>query len=47
MVKQNVVIGVFKPAESNSGLYFVPILRLHRVLATFQLKHMTVFAGFP
>ena len=46
MVKQKVVIGVFKHAESKSGLYFVLTLLLHRFLATFQSKHMTVFAGF-
>ena len=46
MVKQKVVIGVFKHAESKSGLYFVLTLLLHRFLATFQSKHMTVFVGF-
>ena len=35
MVKQKVVIGVFKHAESKSGLYFVLTLLLHRFLATF------------
>ena len=43
MVKQKVVIGVFKHAESKSGLYFVLALLLHRFLATFQSKHMPVF----
>ena len=47
MVKQKVVIGVFKHAESKSGLYFVLTLLLHRFLATFGSKHMTFFAGFP
>ena len=47
MVKQKVVIGVFKHAESKSGLYFVLTLLFHRYLATFQSKHMLVFAGFP
>ena len=46
MVKQKVVIWVFKHAESKSGLYFVLTLLLHRFLATVQSKHMTVFAGF-
>ena len=46
-VKQKVVVGVFKHAESKSGLYFVLNLLLHRFLATFQSKHMTVFAGYP
>ena len=35
MVKQEVVIGVFRHAESKSGLYFVLTLLLHRFLATF------------
>ena len=47
MVKQKVVIGVFKHAESKSGIYFVLTLLLHRFLATFGSKHMTFFAGFP
>ena len=47
MVKQKVVIGGFRHAESKSGLYFVLTLLLHRFLATFQSKHMTVFACFP
>ena len=48
MVKQKVVIGVFKHDESKSGLCFVlNLLLLHGFLATFQSKHMTVFAGFP
>ena len=42
MVKQKVVIVVFKHAESKSGLYFVLTLLPHRFLATFQSKHMTV-----
>mgnify|MGYP001799594386 CR=1 FL=1 len=47
MVKQKVVIGVFKHAESKSGLYFVLTILLYRFLNTFQSKHMMVFAGFP
>ena len=47
MVKQKVVIRVFKNAESRSGVYFVLTLLLCRFLATFKSKHMTVFAGFP
>ena len=46
MVKQKVVIGVFRHAESKSGLYFVLTLILHMILATFKSKHMTVLAGF-
>ena len=46
MVKQKVVIGVFRHAESKSGLYFVLTLLLHRFLATFLSKHITFFAGF-
>ena len=46
MVKQKVVIGVCRHAESKSGLYFVLILLLHMILATFKSKHMTVLAGF-
>ena len=47
MVKKKVVIGVFKHAESKSGLYFVLTLLLHKFLATFGSKHMTFFASFP
>ena len=47
MVKQKGVIGVFKHAESKSCLYFMLTLLHDRLLATFQYKHMTVFAGFP
>ena len=47
MVKQKVVIGVFRHAESKFGLCFVLTLLLHRFFATFQSKNMTVFAGFP
>ena len=47
MVKQKVVIGVFRHAESKSGLSFVLSLLIHSVLATFYSKLMTVFAGFP
>ena len=46
MVKQKVVTGVFKHAESKYGLYFVLNLLLHRFLATFGSKHITFFAGF-
>ena len=46
MVKQKVVVGVFGHAEFKSGLYFGLALLLHKVLATFQSKHMTVFRGF-
>ena len=46
MVKQKVVIGVFRHAESKSGLYFVLTLFLHRFLATFWSKHMTVLPVF-
>ena len=38
MVKQKVVIGVLKHAESKSGLCFVLTLLLHRFLATFQFS---------
>ena len=47
MVKQKVVIGVLRHAESESGLYFVLTLILHMTLAPFKSKHMTVLAGFP
>ena len=47
MVKQKIVIGVFKHAESKFGLYFVLTLLLHRFLATFWSKLMMFFAGFP
>ena len=47
ILRSKVVIGVFKHAESKSGLYFVLTLLLHRFLATFGSKHMTFFAGFP
>ena len=47
MVKQRGVIGVFRHAESISGLCFVLTLLLQRFLATFMSKHKTVFAGFP
>ena len=35
MVKQKVVIGVFRHAESKSGLCFVLTVLLHRFLTTF------------
>mgnify|MGYP001796184277 CR=1 FL=1 len=35
MVKQKVVIGVFRHGESKSGLYFGLALLLYKVLATF------------
>ena len=46
MVKKKVVIGVFRYVESKSGLSFVLTPLLHRFLATFYSKLMTVFAGF-
>ena len=47
VVKQNIVIGVFRHAESKSGIYFVLSLLFHKFLANFKSKHMTAFAGFP
>ena len=47
MVKQKVVIGVIRHAESKSDLYFGLALLLHKVSATFESKRMKVFAGFP
>ena len=47
MVKQKVVIGVFRHAESKSGLSFVLTLLLNKFLATFYSKLTTVFADFP
>ena len=46
MVKQKVVMGVFRHAESKSGLYFVLNLLPYRFLAAFWSKHLKVFAGF-
>ena len=46
MVKQKVVIGVFRHAESKSGLYFGLTLLLHKVLATYESRYMTVFFQF-
>ena len=46
MAKQNVVIGVFRYAESKYGLYFVLALLLHRVLITFYPKHMMFLPVF-
>ena len=47
MVRPKVVIGVLRHAETKSGLYFGLVLLLHKVLATFKSKYMTVFSGFP
>ena len=46
MAKQKVAIGVFRHAESKSGLYFELALLLHKVLATFKSKYMTLFSRF-
>ena len=46
MVEQKVAVGVFRHAESISGLYFVLTLHFHRFLAIFKSKDMTASAGF-
>ena len=46
MVRQKVVIGVSRHAEFKSGLCFGLALLLHKVLATFQSKHMTILPVF-
>ena len=40
MVKQKVVIGVFRHAEFKFGLYFVLTLLLHRFLAFLTLEEV-------
>ena len=46
MVKQKVVIGVFRHGESKFGLYYVPTLLLYRFLANFLVRTRDGFCLF-